>query len=321
MNQTFGEGFWATVELLVGDIKDSGTVSAFNDEIEDWLDTMAHKVKQQRERARRKQKFKSDFSESDDSSSFDYGSSIDCSFSGPQVRSRLELLMGSNVVRLTDRKYMLRLMAKLRQDFESKQLNRIEERKNNELMRTKMMILNRLISVNEAPAEIRQYPLFQLYLYCDAIVEQKRNKHSSKKRKIASSLYHILYPDENSNKKSDEDDKEIYMKRVYVDGIPELVPLSEEEVLEAKHELEAVQDIEDGYTLTQKDYDRLHYETDAIKELRKTQKVEEMYAKAHDILGILYSYVDVRTEVNKVSSSSATINQLDDTRSKQKHQN
>lgn len=80
MNQTFGEGFWATVELLVGDIKDSGTVSAFNDEIEDWLDTMAHKVKQQRERARRKQKFKSDFSESDDSSSFDYGSSIDCRY-------------------------------------------------------------------------------------------------------------------------------------------------------------------------------------------------------------------------------------------------
>ncbi|XP_057326540.1 uncharacterized protein LOC130668324 isoform X2 [Microplitis mediator] len=245
---------------------------------------------------------------------------IKYAFSSPQVRSRLELLMGSNVVRLTDRKYMLRLMAKLRQDFESKQLNRIEERKNNELMRTKMMILNRLISVNEAPAEIRQYPLFQLYLYCDAIVEQKRNKHSSKKRKIASSLYHILYPDENSDKNSDEDDKEIYMKRVYVDGIPELVPLSEEEVLEAKHELEAVKDIEDGYTLTQKDYDRLHYETDAIKELRKTQKVEEMYAKAHDILGILYSYVDIRTEVNKVSSSSATINQLDDTRSKQKHQ-
>ncbi|KAH0567170.1 uncharacterized protein LOC123262161 [Cotesia glomerata] len=323
MNQTFGEGFWATVELLVSDIKDSGTVSPFNDDIEEWLDTMAHKVKQQRERARRKQENKSNFS--DDTSSLDYGSLIECSFSSPQVRSRLELLMGSNVVRLTDRKYMLRLMAKLRQDFESKQLYRIEERKNNELMRTKMMILNRLISVNEAPAEIRQYPLFQLYLYCDAIVEQKRMKHSYKKRKIASSLYHILYPDAKTEKKISDDEKEVYMKRVYVDGVPELVPMTEEEVVAAKLELETIKDIEEGYALTQKEYDRLHYETDAIKELRKTQKVEEMYAKAHDILGILYSYVDdgrydIEDQVNKVSDSSATTNQLDDLPDEDKHQ-
>lgn len=37
--------------------------------------------------------------------------------------------MGSNVVRLTDRKYMLKLMFKIRQDHETKQQNRIEERK------------------------------------------------------------------------------------------------------------------------------------------------------------------------------------------------
>ncbi|KAK0072698.1 hypothetical protein PV325_010943, partial [Microctonus aethiopoides] len=47
----------------------------------------------------------------------------------PPVRSRLETLMGSNVVRLTDRKYMLRLVAKIRQDYENHQQKRIEERK------------------------------------------------------------------------------------------------------------------------------------------------------------------------------------------------
>lgn len=59
-------------------------------------------------------------------------------------------------------------------------------------MRTKMMILNRLISVNEAPAEIRQYPLFQLYLYCDAIVEQKRIKVLTIYIKYTFIIYHPI---------------------------------------------------------------------------------------------------------------------------------
>ena len=37
--------------------------------------------------------------------------------------------MGTNVVRLTDRKYMLKLMMRLRQDHESKQEARIQEQK------------------------------------------------------------------------------------------------------------------------------------------------------------------------------------------------
>lgn len=50
-----------------------------------------------------------------------------------------------------------------------------------------------------------------------------------------------------------------------------------------------------------------------------------MYAKAHDILGILYSYVDdgrydIEDQVNKVSDSSATTNQLDDLPDEDKHQ-
>lgn len=47
--------------------------------------------------------------------------------------------------------------------------------------------------------------------------------------------------------------------------------MTEEEIIAAKFELETIKDIEEGYALTQKEYDRLHYETDAIKELRKTQ--------------------------------------------------
>ncbi|XP_011304948.1 uncharacterized protein [Fopius arisanus] len=213
-------------------------------------------------------------------------------FSNPPVRSKLEMLMGSNVVRLTDRRYMLKLMARIRQDYENRQQSRIEERKKNELMRTKMMILNRLIPVQEAPVEIRRYPLFQLYLYCDAIIEEKRKKRSPKQIKIAQSLYRNLYPHTETEEKLGTEETEVYMKRVHVNGSPELVPLTAEELAEVKREEEAESDIVNGYMLTQEEYDRLHYETAAIKDLREAQNVEDMYARAHEILGILYSYVD-----------------------------
>lgn len=38
------------------------------------------------------------------------------------------------------------------------------------------MVLNKFIPVHEAPPEIRNYPLFQLYMYCDAAIEGKYNK-------------------------------------------------------------------------------------------------------------------------------------------------
>ncbi|XP_070152786.1 uncharacterized protein [Polyergus mexicanus] len=45
------------------------------------------------------------------------------------VRSRLTMLMGSHVVRLTDRKYMTQLASKLQEDYETRQKIRIERRK------------------------------------------------------------------------------------------------------------------------------------------------------------------------------------------------
>ncbi|CAL7945785.1 unnamed protein product [Xylocopa violacea] len=47
----------------------------------------------------------------------------------PPVKFRLEKVMGSHVVRLTDRKYMLLLMAKLREDHVEQQKIRIDRRK------------------------------------------------------------------------------------------------------------------------------------------------------------------------------------------------
>lgn len=49
--------------------------------------------------------------------------------SHPGVKTKLEMLMGSNIVRLTDRDYMLKLMAKFRDNHEKQQQKRIEERR------------------------------------------------------------------------------------------------------------------------------------------------------------------------------------------------
>lgn len=49
--------------------------------------------------------------------------------------------------------------------------------------------------------------------------------------------------------------------------------MTPEEVAAAMREQEAAKDIENGYLLTQEDYDRLYFETDAIKELREMQVI------------------------------------------------
>ncbi|XP_046736405.1 uncharacterized protein LOC124405506 isoform X2 [Diprion similis] len=218
---------------------------------------------------------------------------IKYAFSYSLVRSRLEMLMGTNVVRLTDRRYMQKLIIRIRQDYEASQQERVAKRVTNELMRTKKMILERLIPVQEAPEELRRYPLFQLYLYCDAIIEEKQRKRMPKKVHVTNSLYQMLYPDNTGDKVEEEaEDDEVYMKTEVVHGAQKLVPMTTEEIAVIMTEQEKEKDIENGYLLTQEDYDRLYFETEAIKELREMQSVEEMYTKAQEIVGILYSYAD-----------------------------
>lgn len=57
MIQPSDDGFWATVELLVNGVRDvTCNINSFNDDIEDWLDTVATKIKVQCERVKRKVK-------------------------------------------------------------------------------------------------------------------------------------------------------------------------------------------------------------------------------------------------------------------------
>lgn len=51
-----------------------------------------------------------------------------CSFNFPRVSAQLERLMGTNVVRLTDRKYMMDLRRRIHEDFNEMLAKRIENR-------------------------------------------------------------------------------------------------------------------------------------------------------------------------------------------------
>lgn len=55
--------------------------------------------------------------------------SLISSFNLPRVNAQLERLMGSNVVHLTDRKYMTELRRRISEDFESMLMKRIHHRK------------------------------------------------------------------------------------------------------------------------------------------------------------------------------------------------
>ncbi|XP_014238733.1 uncharacterized protein LOC106660315 [Trichogramma pretiosum] len=304
-------GFWATVELLVAleSVAQASSRHPFDDEVDDWLDSVSKSQQQITSRELELQQqgppsAKLQASKDDDVASVDYRNTLNLSFSYCPVKSRLEGLMNSSVVRLTDRKYMLKLMSRIRQDYESKQEARIEERKYAELMRTKKLILYRFIPVQEAPPEICEYPLFKLYLYCEDVIAQRLKKRLPKKAKIPKSLYKLLYP-EKPTEVADEVDEEVPMKEILVNGEPTMVPMKPDEIEAMRKEQELAKEIEEGYMFTKEEYDSLHYETDAVKKLREAKTINEMYDRANNIVGALFSLMQSPSRHLKTADGEA----------------
>ncbi|XP_043484400.1 uncharacterized protein LOC122512565 [Leptopilina heterotoma] len=283
--------FWTTLELLVSIAgKNELNSPQFNEEIEDWLNNFRTKDKYHYLFSSRQDENKEENEK--ETPPIDYHL-IECNITHPVVKSRLEMLMGSNIVRLTDRKYMLKLMSKIQQDYEAQQQIRIKERMKEELSRTKIMILNKLMPIQDAPEDIRKHSLFQLYVQCESIIQNTSKKETRKLTRLRKSLYRMLYPNA-TNSEKDELDKEenVHLKKITNGAETEIVSLTDEEISALLREEEEKSDMERGYILNQEDYDRLHYETEDVKGLRNAKSVEEMYAKAHAIVGILNSYAD-----------------------------
>ncbi|XP_029726919.1 IgA receptor isoform X4 [Aedes albopictus] len=89
----------------------------------------------------------------------------------PRVTAQLEKLMGTNVVRLTDRKYMQELQRRIQQDYNVTLEKRIHEREYEELERQKYLILNGQYSLRNCPRPL--IPLHSVVLAKE--LERERN--------------------------------------------------------------------------------------------------------------------------------------------------
>ncbi|XP_055632739.1 calponin homology domain-containing protein DDB_G0272472 [Toxorhynchites rutilus septentrionalis] len=90
------------------------------------------------------------------------GPKIEYSVNLPRVTAQLEKLMGTNVVRLTDRKYMQDLQRRIQEDYNVTLEKRISEREHEELERQKYLILNGKYSLHNCPRNL--IPLHSIVL-------------------------------------------------------------------------------------------------------------------------------------------------------------
>ncbi|XP_035777289.1 trichohyalin-like isoform X2 [Anopheles albimanus] len=89
----------------------------------------------------------------------------------PRVTAQLEKLMGTNVVRLTDRKYMQELQRRIQEDYNVTLEKRITEREHREWQRQKQLILNGKYSLENCPKPL--IPLHSIVLAKE--IERERN--------------------------------------------------------------------------------------------------------------------------------------------------
>ncbi|XP_046677362.1 uncharacterized protein LOC124365426 [Homalodisca vitripennis] len=195
-------------------------------------------------------------------------------FSQPRVRSRLERLMGTNVVRITDRNYMQKLQMRIREDHEESVRKRIHDREVGEVEREKHLILEGKMAVEEAPEELANHPVFKITQMTNKILEERRQQAEAKSMsKLMKKLqnYELSLPE----KKSENE----------VTEVERYIELDEAEQERAKKLQEIEENISAGALFTQEDYDRIKYEAPLVKQLRTVENVDGLYKLADEIVG------------------------------------
>ncbi|XP_066251255.1 uncharacterized protein [Euwallacea similis] len=193
-----------------------------------------------------------------------------CRFNVPQVRTRIEKLMGTNCVSLTDRNYMQKLQDRILEDYGEQMEKRIKVREEDEMERVKNLVLVGKIPLDQAPQEMAHHPMMLIENYCNQLIAERRAKIKIYKVKIPTYLYWDDTPDPPSA-------LSIESEQLFRQGEKFCRPL----------EITEDEDNKAGYVMPQEDYDRIKYESPLIKQLMICETVEEMYALADDIIGTL----------------------------------
>ncbi|XP_063702910.1 neurofilament medium polypeptide [Culicoides brevitarsis] len=107
-------------------------------------------------------------------------------FNLPRVTAQLEKLMGTNVVRLTDRKYMQELQKRIKEDYCATLEKRINNRVSKEMDREKNLLLHGV--AESLPPEMAGHPVFLTNIKTNNVVSKKRSKLKTIREKNAERL-------------------------------------------------------------------------------------------------------------------------------------
>ncbi|KAK4879886.1 hypothetical protein RN001_008032 [Aquatica leii] len=187
-------------------------------------------------------------------------------FSHPYVRSRLEKLMGSNLISLTDRTYMQQLQERILENYANDMNKRIAAREANERERVKNLVLTGMIPLDDAPPEMIDHPVRLIEMYCRKLIAERREKIKIHKGFIPKRLYPDDTPDPPSGLAIEEG--HMFRKR-------------EERLCHPPQCVLGVSDKDDikrGYMFTDEQYAELKLEGSLIQQLREAQSLKQFKA-------------------------------------------
>ncbi|XP_022230644.1 intersectin-2 [Drosophila obscura] len=107
-------------------------------------------------------------------------------FNLPRISARLERLMGTNVVKLTDRAYMKELRERIDEDYRKQLLSRIRAREMKEVERERMLIIEGKSDV--IPDELADDPIFMVNKDANMEIQKERSKLKTSREKNAERL-------------------------------------------------------------------------------------------------------------------------------------
>ncbi|XP_073825468.1 uncharacterized protein isoform X1 [Musca autumnalis] len=116
----------------------------------------------------------------------DYVDLIKCTFNSPRISAALERLMGTNVVRLTDRNYMKELRERIEEDYRQNLQKRIKARELKEVERERILIIEGKTKV--IPDELADDPIFVVDKKADLEISKARAKLKTNREKNAERL-------------------------------------------------------------------------------------------------------------------------------------
>ncbi|GJQ67217.1 hypothetical protein Trydic_g8123 [Trypoxylus dichotomus] len=214
--------------------------------------------------------------------------SIKYAFSHSHVRSRLEKLMGSNVVSLTDRGYMQRLQERILEDYAQSMSKRIATRQAEEMERVKNLVLIGKIPLENAPPEMANHPVMLIEMYCNKLIAERRAKIKVQKIHIPNYLYWDDTPDPPSGLC-------IEKGHVFRKNDQSLCTPPERFLLATEEE-----EIENRYMFSSEEFENMKYEDPLVKDLKDCETVEEMYELADEIIGVLKTIAEKKDEFTEL---------------------